>query len=292
MYKIAGHTMGTPDLTVLQAIEMFGRIGLEGAEIVVQDDYGCGIPYNASWEFLRQIKETAEKAGVEIVCLTPYYSRYNNLDDMVRQETIAGLKRVVDYAQYLGAQYIRIYGGEFFPGETDPDGQKRQRLVAAMRECGDYAGERGVKLAIENHFNTMNVTAEQLADTLEEINHPCVGALYDQPNLIFMGAEDCDKAVKLLGGKILHVHAKDLRFKEQEVKFAASSVSHPTDGERNVVSMVIGEGIAPWPQIIKNLQSVGYEGWLSLEYERRWYPQQLPDASIGMKRSAEYLRNL
>jgi len=35
--KIAGHTMGTPEYTVLEAIKLFYDIGIEGAEIVVQD---------------------------------------------------------------------------------------------------------------------------------------------------------------------------------------------------------------------------------------------------------------
>ena len=32
--KIAGHTMGTPEYTVNEAIELFHRIGADGAEIV------------------------------------------------------------------------------------------------------------------------------------------------------------------------------------------------------------------------------------------------------------------
>ena len=41
--KIAGHTMGTPEYTVNEAIELFHRIGADGAEIVVQDGYCSGI---------------------------------------------------------------------------------------------------------------------------------------------------------------------------------------------------------------------------------------------------------
>ena len=44
MYKIAGHTMGTPEYTVQEAIELFHRIGLDGAEIVIQDNYRSGLP--------------------------------------------------------------------------------------------------------------------------------------------------------------------------------------------------------------------------------------------------------
>ena len=44
MELIAGHTMGTPEYTVEEAMELFAGIGLDGIEIVVQDDYRCGIP--------------------------------------------------------------------------------------------------------------------------------------------------------------------------------------------------------------------------------------------------------
>ena len=32
--------------------------------------------------------------------------------------------------------------------------------------------------------------------------------------------------------------------------------------------------------------------WLSLEYERRWHPDDIPDASIGMKKSIDYLKSI
>ena len=40
------------------------------------------------------------------------------------------------------------------------------------------------------------------------------------------------------------------------------------------------------------MKTDGYNGWLSLEYERRWHPDDIPDASIGMKQSADYLKNI
>ena len=46
------------------------------------------------------------------------------------------------------------------------------------------------------------------------------------------------------------------------------------------------------PEILRAVKARGYDGWLSLEYERRWHPDDIPDASIGMKRSLEYLRGI
>ena len=59
--KIAGHTMGTPEYTIPEAIKLFHDINLDGIEIVVQDNYKCGIPVNASTELLDEIKMLSNK---------------------------------------------------------------------------------------------------------------------------------------------------------------------------------------------------------------------------------------
>jgi len=288
--KIAGHTMGTPELSLKEAIDLFARIGLEGIEIVVQDEYSCGLATKPDRQVLRDVKKAVSGAGLEVACLTPYYSKFNSPDDAVRQKENEGLKGVIDQAEELGASFIRIYGGQFLANETDPGNEKRKRLVESMRLLGDYAAKAGVTLVIENHFNTMTVTAEQTADILREIAHPAVKALYDQANLAFVGAEDYREAIDLQRGLIGFVHVKDLVFREGKGPFRASSVSHVSEDERTVYSRVIGQGILLWPEILKYLQESGYDGWLSMEYERRWHPQDLPPAEQGMAEGARYLR--
>ena len=88
------------------------------------------------------------------------------------------------------------------------------------------------------------------------------------------------------------MHVKDLVFHEGNTAFVASDVSHPDESERNVYTRIVGEGIIPWPEILQEVRKHGYEDWLSLEYERRWHPDDIPDASIGMKKSVEYLRGI
>ena len=41
--KIVGHTMGTPEATVIEAIDLFAHLGLDGIEIICSDDYPCGL---------------------------------------------------------------------------------------------------------------------------------------------------------------------------------------------------------------------------------------------------------
>lgn len=292
MYKIAGHTMGTPEYTVPEALQLFHDIGLNGAEIVVQDDYRSGIPTSCPKEMLEELKALAEKLGITIIALTPYNSRFNDLDPSVREAEEADIIRVIEAADFLGAKYIRIYGGNYAAGDTDPDGKKWAELVNSMRRLGDVAEKHGVKLVIENHFNTMTVSARQSIDLSREINHPAVGILYDQANLTFTGQEDYQTAIPLQTEKVYYMHVKDLEFKKGQTAFVSSDVSHPKEEERNVYTRIVGEGELDWPGILKMVQEYGYNGWLSLEYERRWHPDDIPDASIGMKKCVEYLRTL
>ena len=169
--------------------------------------------------------------------------------------------------------------------------EKKEKLVQSMRELGDKAAKKGVTLVIENHFNTMTMSARQTVDVIREIDHPNVRILYDQANLTFTGNEDWPEAVELQKGLVGHMHVKDLVFKGADRSFVGNDdVSHPDEDSRNVITRIVGEGILEWPEILRRMKADGYDGWLSLEYERRWHPDDIPDASIGMKKAVEYLR--
>lgn len=292
MFKISGHTMGTPEYTVLEAIQLFKKIGADGAEIVVQDNYKSGLPCDCDKKTLQAVKNCADENGIKIICLTPYNSKFNSLDEPTRQKEIKAIEKVIDYCEFFGADRIRIYGGNISTGETDLLKEKWAKLVESMRYLGEKAKSKGVKLVVENHFNTMTLTAKQSADLIKEVNSEGVRILYDQANLTFTGGEDYKEAIAIQSGLIGHMHVKDLVFHEGNIAFVASDVSHPNESERNVYTRIVGEGILKWPEILKEVKAHGYEDWLSLEYERRWHPDDIPDASIGMKKSIEYLRKV
>lgn len=291
MFKIAGHTMGTPEYTVFEAIELMKKIGADGVEIVVQDGYRSGIPCNCNWKILEEIRKCADENHIQIICLTPYNSYFNSLDEVLRQSEIEAIQKVIGYCGYLGAKYIRIYGGNLIAGDSKNYDLKWKNLVASLRELGDAAAAKGVTLVVENHFNTMAVSAKNSADLMQAVNHSAVRILYDQANLTFTEQEPFEEAIAIQQRYVAYMHVKDLVFQEGK-SFASSDVARPNDAERNVFTRIVGEGVVPWPEILKSVKQRGYAGWLSLEYERRWHPDDIPDASIGMKKSLEYLHSL
>lgn len=283
--------MSTPEFDVFEALTFFKELGLDGAEVIIQSGYKSGIPYEADDAFVQSVRDHADKLGITIAATTPYLNLYNNMDEQIRLAEVAQLKRVIDMTTILGGKSIRIYGGAFKDDETDPDGKKLQQLVKSLRESGDYAATFGIKLSVENHFGTMTTTAHETMKVIKAIDHPNVGVLYDQANLAFFPAEEYEEALALQKDHIVYVHVKDLIYRDgTPQKFRSDSVSHISEEIRTVYSRFPGDGVLDWPAILAGLKGIGYDGWLSLEYERRWGKLDLPIATEGLPICTQRLR--
>lgn len=291
MNKIVGHTLGTPGLTVIEAIQLFHSASLDGAEIIWQDGYSAAIPESGSEKLVREIKNLAADLGMEIVALTPYMSGYNSLDDQERKQDLNRLFRCLDVATELGCQFVRVYAGSFKSGDTEPQ-EKWKFLVESLQCAGEAAQKAGVQLCVENHFNTMTVSAEQSVALMKDVNSQNVGILYDQANLTFTHQEPYQIAIPLQKDWIRYVHVKDLVFIDPNKPFSADDVAVVKAEDRAIRSRIVGEGILDWMDIFRGLIQIGYEGYLSLEYEYRWHPQDLPAPELGFKTSADTIRRM
>jgi sugar phosphate isomerase/epimerase len=289
--KIAGHTMGTPEYSLLDAARLFSDIGLDAIEIIFQEEYKCALHWNTTNEELQHLKKELEELHLEVSCIVSYASDYNQEDKERRNAALRECRHCIELAHTLGARYIRIYGGTFLEGDADFD-TKKELLVASMRTLADEAADYGINLVMENHFNTMTTGPQITYDIVSEIGRENVGILYDQANIGFLSGEDYRKCIEIQKDKIYYVHVKDYLFKDKGKKFTAGSVSHVKEEDRAVVTKIVGEGEVPWEKILPELKRAGYDGYLSLEYERRWHPMDIPRADTGMARSAQHIRSI
>ena len=78
--RIAGHTLGTPEQTVPEALALFAAAGLDAAEVIYQDDYRSGLPLRDR-RSAEQARRASEDLGIPIVGMTPYTTGINALDD-------------------------------------------------------------------------------------------------------------------------------------------------------------------------------------------------------------------
>jgi L-ribulose-5-phosphate 3-epimerase len=290
--KLSGHTLGTPNLTLEQALRLFQDVGMDGAEIIWQNHYSAAIPETAGEPEIGQVRDLARELGLQIAGLTPYMTGITNLDNGERERDIERFARCIRTAEQLDCHRVRVYAGSFMEGEAHLRAAKWARLVESLRQLAGLAHQAGVILCVENHFNTMTMTAAETVALMQAVDSPDVGILYDQANLTFTHSEPFPAALEMQKAWIRHVHVKDLVFTDPDKKFSASAVATVKKEERSVRSCVIGEGILDWRAILQGLKSIGYDDYLSFEYEYRWHPQDLPDPAVGFRTSAQVTRRL
>ncbi|GGJ23760.1 sugar phosphate isomerase/epimerase family protein [Paenarthrobacter histidinolovorans] len=288
--RLAGHTLGTPNHTVPQALGLFRDAGLDAAEVIYQDDYKSGLPLGDRRSAMEALK-AAEGEGVPIVGLTPYTTAINSLDDAEWHKAVDEFRGAIDTAQLLGADRVRVYAGSWHPGDTDHAARWGQ-LRKALETLAPEAQQAGVRLCVENHFGTMTQTAADTAALVREIAQPSVRVLYDQANLTFTHDEDYEEAFAVQGDLIGHVHVKDLVFTDPNAAFRATETARVNASERAVRSRVVGSGVVPWSRILPALLKHGYDDVLSIELEYRWHPQDLPAPEDGFRESVAVLRSM
>ncbi|RAX16330.1 sugar phosphate isomerase/epimerase [Pseudarthrobacter sp. AG30] len=288
--RLAGHTLGTPDHTVPQALDLFRAAGLDAAEVIYQNDYKSGLPLGDRQAAMEALK-AAENTGIPIVGLTPYTTAINSLDGTEWRTAVDEFRGAIETAHLLGADRVRVYAGSWHPGDTDHAARWAQ-LRKALETLAPEADQAGVSLCVENHFGTMTQTAADTAALVREIAQPSVRVLYDQANLTFTHDENYEQAFAVQGDLIGHVHVKDLIFTDPNAAFRATETARVNASERAVRSRVVGSGVVPWSQVLGALLRHGYDDVLSIELEYRWHPQDLPVPEDGFRQSATVLRSM
>ena len=138
-----------------------------------------------------------------------------------------------------------IYGAVGKTPAADRDARQRERDLAAaeLRPLAAYAGERGVRLAMEalNRFETdlINVVEQGLA-MVEAIGSPHVGLHLDTFHM-HLEEQDSGEAIRRAGERLYHFHA--------------------CENDRGVP----GRGQVRWPAVAAALDDVGYDGFVVIE---------------------------
>ena len=178
-----------------------------------------------------------------------------NMHEMDAAKRAAALdegRRFIDLAQSLGAPYIRVFGNQYVPGVARDE--MLAHIARGLRELGDYAQGKGVTVLIESHGDFTD--SPSLQALLERADSPNVALLWDAHHTFVSGKEEPEATVERLGRYIRHTHLKD---------------SVPAGNDRRYV--LTGTGDVPVRRQVEALQKIGYKGFYSFEWEKRWHPE-------------------
>jgi sugar phosphate isomerase/epimerase len=261
--KLSVSTLGCPTWTldeILTRCKSYGYDAIElrgiGAELDVTK-----LPEFATPDALAKTKRRIHDTGLAVSAID---SSCTFADPSKTSENLDHGRAMIDLAHAMDSRYMRVFGGGY-PDTVDSASAVRH-VAEALTILGDYASSTGVIVVLETHDSFS--TGAQVAEILGMIDHPNVAALWDLHHPFRHGEQPSDTA-RLIGDKIAFTHVKD-------------SIPGGT-------YCLLGDGNIPVLDCLKQLKSIGYDDYVSVEWEKRWR-QDLVDPEIAFPQYAAKMR--
>lgn len=224
------------------------------------------------------VKQRIAAAGMEVAV----YSISNNFiqpEASAHAKELTDLKRGVDIALELGTDILRVFSGSARDGVTQAQGL--DWILEGLSAGAAYAASQGVTLALENHGKFAG-RSDQVRAIIDAVASPALRVNLDTGNFLPVGQNPTEAAADLADLVVL-AHLKDMR---RASGGEASHVFTAPDGKL-LTGSVVGEGLVDLASVRAVLDSAGYDGWWSLEYEGGEEP-----LAVGVPRSLANARKL
>jgi len=262
--KYAFSTLGCPGWSWKDVFSAAKDLGFAGVEIRGLGDiiYAPDIP-----EFLPRNIEDTKKSLERLSISIPVLTSGAVFAEAARaQASYLEAAAYVNLASRLGVPYIRVMGtGE--PGITEGDFALGAKLYKHL--CS-YASEWGVTPLIET--NGALSSSDKMLEFID--GNPNCGVLWDVHHTVRFGNESPEETAGKLGEYIKHVHVKDSVSAGDKIEYR-----------------MMGYGDIPVKAALNALKSVRFDGFVSLEWVKRWNPD-LQEPGIVFAHYASYISSL
>lgn len=262
--KLGVTTLGCPTWTLDEILARLPGWGYDGVELrgLGQDLDLTQSPHFSNPAAIQTSRRQFADAGLTL-CGLDTSCTLSEADPAKRAQQLDDGRRGIDLAAALGIPFMRVFGGG--------DGQDRtaaaRRVADALNTLGDYAENAGdVCVVLETHdaFST----GRQAAEALVQVTSPAAGVLWDLHHPYRNGEAPAETFAAL---------APYIR------------TTHVKDSQPGGTYCLLGDGDVPIPEMLGLLVSSGYDGWINLEWEKRWIPALL-DPDIAFPQYAAKLR--
>jgi sugar phosphate isomerase/epimerase len=217
------------------------------------------------------IRATLDRTGLEISSLA-YYPNNLHPDPAAQEEANTHLRRVVDAAQALDVPIV----GTFVGRDKDRSiSENVDRFRTVWPPLVEYAGERGVKIAIENcpmifsydewpGGNNLAYSPAIWDELFSIVPSENFGLNLDPSHLVWLQI-DYERVVRDYASRIVHVHAKDLEI-DRDGLYRHGTLSGGIGWQ---VPRLPGLGEVRWDRFLAALYAAGYDYVISIEHEDR-----------------------
>ncbi len=266
--NISFSTLGCPRWSFSEIAATAVDLGYQGIEVrgIGKDISAPSVPEFSDENLPRTLAEL-KRMNLSIPCLdSDCCIHLRDHEEAVDAE----IEAYVLLAEKLGTPYVRIMATAPVP---QPVGIVDESYICSRAvRLGAIAKAHGVKLLIETHGVWSD--SARLARLLSCIGSDSVGALWDVHHPYRFMGEKPQTTVDHLKPWIWHIHMKDSQKTAKGYHYTLP-----------------GFGDVPLEGAVKALRAIGYEGFFSLEWVKRW-DTTLEEPGIVFAHFANYMRTL
>ena len=262
--KISFSTLACPDYSWSDIYSMAVDLGFDGIEIrgLGGDIFSVKAKPFTDAQLPKTVAQL-QRLGVEIPCLSSGAClKFSDKFD----EAVDEITQYAQLADKLGTPYIRILADlDPMPqGEIDDN-----VIIEELKKLIPVAEEYEVMLLVET--NGVYSDTARLRKILDAVSNRWIAALWDMHHPYRFAGETPQTTVANLGSYIKYVHVKD---------------SVIVDGKTEYKMM--GEGDMPLHEMFMALDSIDYNGYVSLEWVKRW-AKNLYSAGVVFPQFANFM---
>jgi len=249
--KLAFSTLGCSGLPLADVVALALETGWIGVELRAATDEPVHIGLSAA----ERAQVRADLDGVTALCVASYVKvAAEGDDDACVADALAHAKLAAD----LGIPAVRV-----FPGATESGPEADDRAVRRLAAIAPQLPD-GVQIWLETHDS--HPRGVDIARILQRVGDERVRAIWDVLHP-WRHDEPLTVTAAALHPYLAHVQVKD-----------ALSGTERTP-------LPLGAGTVPLRDALDLLARQAYQGWLSLEWERKWHPEAAPlrDALIASR---------
>ena len=243
--------------TIMEKFQAAKTAGFDGVEVMSHLDRN-------------EVLKARDATGLPIpsVCGAMHWKfPLSDPDPAIREQGIAALKLSLEDANAYGADTVLLVPGRV--SETVSYDDCWNRTVGELKKAVPMAINMKIKIALENVWNNFLISPMEAASFVDQFKTPFVGFYFDCGNVLVYGWPE--QWIKILGKRIAKVHIKEFSRKIAD-----------TQGKSAGFNVKLQEGDVNWPDVMKALDNIGYNGWTTVEQSGGDTPEGLKDLRVRL----------
>ncbi len=243
-------------------LKLLKDAGFEAVELNTSEEGGV-LNLNCSEYEAKKIADIVRKNGLEISSLlVGQFWKYplTSSDTDKRKKGEGLLEKGIKISNWIGTDALLVVPGVVasFTGEGEivMYDVAYERSQESIKKYVELAEKMNVYICVENVWNKFLLSPLEMKKFVEEIGSEYVKVYFDVGNILIIGFPEM--WIRILGKLIKRIHLKDF-------KLSVGNINGFCD---------LLEGDVNWPEVIKALNEIGYNSYLTAEVgPYKYYPE-------------------